>query len=141
MKIPSANAFFKAFALLAVLFFASLALAKDMPVDAKSVLGRWVLLDVKTKEVESRAVVLATKLDMTFQANRALIVSSRNPAVDTGTDTRKGVYLVENGKIIVKLEGETKEDPARAVIRDGKHLVFLPTDKFPGEMIFAKVGK
>ncbi|MFT3868216.1 MAG: hypothetical protein QM715_06945 [Nibricoccus sp.] len=126
--------------LLGLLLCASPASAKDVPVDAKSVVGHWVLVDFRGGDPQARPIVLATKLEMTFHADRTASVRARHPEDGGKVETRKGNYTVENGKIAMKLEGETAEEPARAVIRDGK-LVLLPADSTGGELIFTKSGK
>lgn len=127
-------------AFMCLLLCATPASAKDLPVDAKSVVGHWTLVDFKGGEPEARAIVLATKLEMTFRADNTALVRARHPEQDGKVETRKGTYSVDNGKIAMKLEGEATEEPARAVIRDGK-LVLLPADKSGGELVFTKAGK
>lgn len=121
-----------------VLLSGTAAMAKDVPVTSRALQGRWLLLDVTTQDQQARMTLLESRLDMTFRSDKTVTLESRNPEAMSGTDSRKGVYRVEDGKIVITLEGEAG-DAARAVIRDGKHLVFLPSDKFHGEMIFARV--
>lgn len=127
-------------AFMCLLFCAAPASAKDLPVDAKSVVGHWTLVDFKGGEPEARAIVLATKLEMTFRADKTASVRARHPEQDGKVETRKGTYSVSNGRIVMTLEGESTEEPAQAVIRDGK-LVLLPADKGGGELVFTKAGK
>lgn len=141
MKIYILPACVRVFTILffALAFAGSEAGAKDVPVETKVLLGRWILLDVKTQDRGARAAILESRIDMTFQSDRSVTIESRNPESLSGVDTRRGKFRVDGGRITITMEGESSDEPARAVIRDGKHLVFLPSEKFPGEMIFARV--
>jgi len=142
MKNTNPRALLYVFSLLvALIFSASSASAKDVPVTARAIQGRWKLLNVTIQDQQARAALLGSGLEMTFGSDKTVTVDSVNPESMSGVDSRKGVYRVENGKIAITIEGESAEDPARAVIRDGKHLVLLPSEKLSGEMIFARVNE
>lgn len=130
------------FSLLTALIFSTVTVsAKDVPVTARAIQGRWKLLNVTTQDQQARTALLGSGLEMIFRSDKTVTVESLNPESVSGVDSRKGIYRVENGKIAITIEGETAEDPARAVIRDDKHLVLLPSEKFSGEMIFARVNE
>jgi len=129
---------FKVVTILSFFFPACLAQAADKPVDATNVVGHWVLSDVKTEDAETKKQIAEHKLEMTFRADKTVVVSAteknEKPQIRTAT------YRVADGKIIIKAENEPSDEPVKAVIREGK-LVLLPPDGSTSEFVFSKAAK
>lgn len=126
------------FGFFALLFTANLTRATETPVDAKSVVGSWSLCDVTCDDPALKDKMSRLSFKMIFEADKKYRAVSGDKNGKNPEQTKGGTYRVAEGQILVIVEGDTKEDPAKAVIRDGKLVITIPDGGPVKELIFAK---
>lgn len=111
------------------------AYAEDRPVDSASVVGHWVMRELKTEDADVRQSAAKTKFEFIFRADGTSLV--RMSALDSKeTASHTGTYRVADGQIFMKVEGRSNEEPVRAVIRDGALVILTPGQRVT-EQVFA----